>query len=354
MPGRPDLVTLTPQGLYCPRGDFHIDPWRAVDRALITHAHSRPCAPRLAPLPCRGLGRRLPAPPARAGGRDRRPPFRPAPGVRRRGGLVPPCRPRAGLRPDPDRGGRRGLGDLGRLQARGRSQLRGASRSCRAMSSSPRRRSRCRSIAGTRPAVRSTSWSPGGTPTRPPGAPRCCSAMRSARRSGCWRSSPRGPSARCWCTARSRRSWTPIARPACALRADPAGRPAPARRRGFCRCAGHRAAVRLRLDLAAALWRLQHRLRLGLDAGARPAPLARLRSRLRHLRPRRLAGALGHHPGDRRAARARDPWLQRHARPLSARAGPRGGAAARPASRARPWRPANARIRILTRRMPRS
>jgi putative mRNA 3-end processing factor len=35
-----DLVTLTPQGLYCPAGDFHIDPWQAVDRALITHAHS--------------------------------------------------------------------------------------------------------------------------------------------------------------------------------------------------------------------------------------------------------------------------------------------------------------------------
>jgi putative mRNA 3-end processing factor len=36
----PDLVAHTPQGLYCPLGDFHIDPWRAVDRALITHAHS--------------------------------------------------------------------------------------------------------------------------------------------------------------------------------------------------------------------------------------------------------------------------------------------------------------------------
>lgn len=35
-----DLITLTPQGLYCPLGDFHIDPWRAVERALITHAHS--------------------------------------------------------------------------------------------------------------------------------------------------------------------------------------------------------------------------------------------------------------------------------------------------------------------------
>jgi putative mRNA 3-end processing factor len=35
----PDVVTLTPEGLYCPAGSFHIDPWRAVERALITHAH---------------------------------------------------------------------------------------------------------------------------------------------------------------------------------------------------------------------------------------------------------------------------------------------------------------------------
>ena len=35
-----DLVVETPQGLYCPPGDFHIDPWRPVDRAVITHAHA--------------------------------------------------------------------------------------------------------------------------------------------------------------------------------------------------------------------------------------------------------------------------------------------------------------------------
>lgn len=35
-----DVLTLTPQGLYCPAGDFHIDPWRPVARALITHGHS--------------------------------------------------------------------------------------------------------------------------------------------------------------------------------------------------------------------------------------------------------------------------------------------------------------------------
>ena len=35
-----DLVTHTDHGLYCPAGDFHIDPWRPVARAVITHAHA--------------------------------------------------------------------------------------------------------------------------------------------------------------------------------------------------------------------------------------------------------------------------------------------------------------------------
>ena len=34
-----DLVVATPEGLYCPAGDFHIDPWRPVARAVITHGH---------------------------------------------------------------------------------------------------------------------------------------------------------------------------------------------------------------------------------------------------------------------------------------------------------------------------
>ncbi|MDH5829034.1 ligase-associated DNA damage response exonuclease [Luteimonas sp. M1R5S18] len=34
-----DLVELRPEGLYCPAGDFHIDPWRPVPRAVITHGH---------------------------------------------------------------------------------------------------------------------------------------------------------------------------------------------------------------------------------------------------------------------------------------------------------------------------
>jgi len=35
-----DLVVQRPEGLYCPQGDFHIDPWRPVPRAVITHAHA--------------------------------------------------------------------------------------------------------------------------------------------------------------------------------------------------------------------------------------------------------------------------------------------------------------------------
>jgi putative mRNA 3-end processing factor len=34
------LLCNTPEGLYCPPGDFHIDPAQPVDRALITHGHA--------------------------------------------------------------------------------------------------------------------------------------------------------------------------------------------------------------------------------------------------------------------------------------------------------------------------
>jgi putative mRNA 3-end processing factor len=35
----PDLVVATADGLYCPAGGFHVDPWRPVARAVVTHAH---------------------------------------------------------------------------------------------------------------------------------------------------------------------------------------------------------------------------------------------------------------------------------------------------------------------------
>ncbi|MGG6294033.1 ligase-associated DNA damage response exonuclease [Leptolyngbya sp. AN02str] len=34
------LITVRPEGLYCERGNFYIDPWRSVELAVITHAHS--------------------------------------------------------------------------------------------------------------------------------------------------------------------------------------------------------------------------------------------------------------------------------------------------------------------------
>lgn len=35
-----ELIVLRPEGLYCPPGGFHIDPWRPVERAVVTHAHA--------------------------------------------------------------------------------------------------------------------------------------------------------------------------------------------------------------------------------------------------------------------------------------------------------------------------
>jgi len=34
------LLTFTSRGIYCPQADVYLDPWRPVDRALISHGHS--------------------------------------------------------------------------------------------------------------------------------------------------------------------------------------------------------------------------------------------------------------------------------------------------------------------------
>ncbi len=34
------FLQSTTSGLYCPPGDFYVDPLRPVDRAVVTHAHS--------------------------------------------------------------------------------------------------------------------------------------------------------------------------------------------------------------------------------------------------------------------------------------------------------------------------
>ena len=34
------LIEFTDRGLFCREGNFYIDPWRPVDKAIITHGHS--------------------------------------------------------------------------------------------------------------------------------------------------------------------------------------------------------------------------------------------------------------------------------------------------------------------------
>ena len=56
------MLRETPAGLYCPAGDFHIDPWQPVHRALITHAHGDHARPGMTAYlcaePCAALLRR--------------------------------------------------------------------------------------------------------------------------------------------------------------------------------------------------------------------------------------------------------------------------------------------------------
>jgi putative mRNA 3-end processing factor len=46
------VLTFTDRGIYCPAGDFHIDPWRPVPRGVITHAHSDHARPGMGAYLC--------------------------------------------------------------------------------------------------------------------------------------------------------------------------------------------------------------------------------------------------------------------------------------------------------------
>jgi putative mRNA 3-end processing factor len=46
------LIEFTDRGLYCKTGNFYIDPWKPVDRAIITHAHSDHARPGSASYLC--------------------------------------------------------------------------------------------------------------------------------------------------------------------------------------------------------------------------------------------------------------------------------------------------------------
>ncbi|HVP60771.1 MAG TPA: ligase-associated DNA damage response exonuclease [Myxococcaceae bacterium] len=51
-----DLLTMTPQGLYCARGGFHVDPWQPVAHAVLTHAHADHAREGSAAYLCSGPG----------------------------------------------------------------------------------------------------------------------------------------------------------------------------------------------------------------------------------------------------------------------------------------------------------
>src|SRR3954465_11546587 len=53
------LVVLRESGLYCPPGDFYIDPWRPVARAVITHAHGDHARPGSDRYLCAAPGRNV-------------------------------------------------------------------------------------------------------------------------------------------------------------------------------------------------------------------------------------------------------------------------------------------------------
>jgi len=46
------VLTFTDRGIYCPAGDFYIDPWRPVPRALITHGHADHARPGMGAYLC--------------------------------------------------------------------------------------------------------------------------------------------------------------------------------------------------------------------------------------------------------------------------------------------------------------
>ncbi|MCF8238505.1 MAG: ligase-associated DNA damage response exonuclease [Saprospiraceae bacterium] len=65
-----DLLVFSPQGIYCPKADIYIDPWKPVQKAIITHGHSDHarkghekyiCAPLTLPVLRHRLGKNIQA-----------------------------------------------------------------------------------------------------------------------------------------------------------------------------------------------------------------------------------------------------------------------------------------------------
>ena len=50
------MIASTPSGLFCEAGNFFIDPWEPVERAVVTHAHSDHARPGSASYLCAAPG----------------------------------------------------------------------------------------------------------------------------------------------------------------------------------------------------------------------------------------------------------------------------------------------------------
>ena len=307
-----DLIVLRPEGLYCPAGDFHIDPWRPVPRAVITHGHGDHARTGMGDYhaqtrpgcqSCNGGWARRP-PPARLWRRLL---------ARRCAGVAASCGPRAGQRAGADRGRWRGLGGVRRLQrqhdptcapfevvpcdvfiteatfglpiyrwpdtagggARHRGLARGMRRARRNRDPVP-----LRAGQGAAPARRARrAYRPPGVPARRDrhrhhDLPRC--RHPHARDAAVADEARGGISPANWC-------WP---------------RPPPPAARGSAGKLRRRSGASPGLDAIRG-----NRRRRNYDRG------------LRGLRPCRLAGAAAHRPRDRRAARHRHPWRHRRAGP---------------------------------------
>ncbi len=178
------LLRVTDRGLYCEAGDFFVDPWAAVDRAVVTHAHGDHVA-----WGCRAYLTAEPGVPVLRQRLD--------PAARIRGTAYGAALDIGGVRVSLHPAGH----ILGSAQVRIEHAgevwvVSGDYKTEPDPTCAPWEPVRCHTFvtectfglpdlplagAGGRCSTRSTR---GGAPTRRPARPRCCSATRSARRSG--------------------------------------------------------------------------------------------------------------------------------------------------------------------------
>ena len=198
------LITVTSRGLYCPPGDFYIDPWQPVQTAVITHAHGDHLR--------HGSARYILARPGAAIASHRLGWIRRYVGRRTMARAFPSDRPTSPcIRPGTSWAPRRSASSMGARRGwspatTSGSRTRPAHRSSpsNAMSSSARRHSHCRCTGGRHVPGSCARSRDGGMPTGSAASHRCCSAMRWGKPSACWRSCASSPLSRSTRTAPSR------------------------------------------------------------------------------------------------------------------------------------------------------